>query len=273
VRSTFSGNHADGDGGAIDSNGELIIDTSTVSGNVSPHEGGGIYMEPPSTISNSTIAGNTGSFGGNLRAAGGGTVDNTILALSGGGGNCQGTLDEATNDLLDSAAGCVITTKTGVITGKDPKLGPLEADGGPTATRALLAGSPAVGKGAASICEPTDQRGVHRPQGSRCDIGAYEMPVPTVTKPAASNVHTAHFTVAWGAPGATPGIGTFDVRSRSKPLGGSFGSFHAFRSGTTAHQATFTAEFGRQYCFSARVNDPGGNASRYGPERCVSVTH
>jgi hypothetical protein len=65
----------------------------------------------------------------------------------------------------------------------DPLLGPLAAnDGpapdppdGPTKTHALLPGSPAID--AAVACPPptTDQRGVSRPQGAACDIGAYEV--------------------------------------------------------------------------------------------------
>lgn len=63
----------------------------------------------------------------------------------------------------------------------DPLLGPLQDNGGPTFTHALLAGSPAIDTGnpallgsGGSACEATDQRGVARPQGSACDIGAYE---------------------------------------------------------------------------------------------------
>ncbi len=67
------------------------------------------------------------------------------------------------------------------ITGQDPKLGPLAANGGPTPTHALLAGSPALDKGSAT---GADQRGLARPfdlqgigpaaGGNGADIGAYE---------------------------------------------------------------------------------------------------
>jgi hypothetical protein len=53
-------------------------------------------------------------------------------------------------------------------------LEPLANNGGPTWTHELKVGSPAVD---AAVCSPafdTDQRGVLRPQGSGCDIGAYE---------------------------------------------------------------------------------------------------
>jgi hypothetical protein len=47
-------------------------------------------------------------------------------------------------------------------------------NGGPTDTEMLLPGSPAIDAGSAP-CEPVDQRGVSRPQGGGCDIGAYEL--------------------------------------------------------------------------------------------------
>src|SRR3970282_626777 len=54
-------------------------------------------------------------------------------------------------------------------------LGPLANNGGPPQTHALLAGSPAIDAGSPDCPPPaTDQRGVARPQGPACDIGAYE---------------------------------------------------------------------------------------------------
>jgi hypothetical protein len=55
-------------------------------------------------------------------------------------------------------------------------LGPLGDNGGPTQTRALLIGSPAIDAGS-NDCPPpaTDQRGTARPQGAGCDIGAFEL--------------------------------------------------------------------------------------------------
>jgi hypothetical protein len=58
----------------------------------------------------------------------------------------------------------------------DPRLGPLANNGGPTPTRAPLAGSPAIDTGPNGPCATSaDQRGVVRPQGQRCDIGAVEV--------------------------------------------------------------------------------------------------
>src|SRR5205814_2005 len=60
-------------------------------------------------------------------------------------------------------------------------LGPLADNGGPTLTHALLLGSAAIDAGDDAVCaaDPVsgvDQRGVIRPQGAHCDIGAYERP-------------------------------------------------------------------------------------------------
>jgi len=58
----------------------------------------------------------------------------------------------------------------------DALIGPLSNNGGPTFTHALLPGSPAIDMADNALCPATDQRGVVRPQGPTCDIGAYEAP-------------------------------------------------------------------------------------------------
>ena len=55
-----------------------------------------------------------------------------------------------------------------------PGLSPLGRNGGPTATHALKRASEAINAGANANCAPRAQRGVRRPQGPRCDIGAFE---------------------------------------------------------------------------------------------------
>ena len=56
----------------------------------------------------------------------------------------------------------------------DAGIGVLADNGGPTLTHALLAGSPAIDAADSAACPATDQRGVTRPQGAACDVGAYE---------------------------------------------------------------------------------------------------
>jgi hypothetical protein len=57
----------------------------------------------------------------------------------------------------------------------DPKLGTFGNNGGYTQTFPLLPGSVALNTGDTATCASTDQRGVIRPQGAGCDIGAYEV--------------------------------------------------------------------------------------------------
>ncbi|MCL4541670.1 MAG: CSLREA domain-containing protein, partial [Chloroflexi bacterium] len=205
--STISGNSTGTNGGGIEDLGGLTISGSTISDNSAVSYGGGIDDQAQSpatvTISNSTISGNsagTSSGGGLYNTTSTGSVlsyvtiagnsDGIINRLSYGqqdqitlqgvllantGANCSaGITDQGYN--LDSGTSCHFTQSTS-LSNIDPKLGPLANNGGPTETMALLPGSPAIDAGGTSSnnCPLTDQRGVSRPQGKACDIGAYEL--------------------------------------------------------------------------------------------------
>ena len=75
----------------------------------------------------------------------------------------------------------------------DPKLGPLQDNGGPTQTMALGTGGPAIDQvpAADAGCPASDQRGVLRPFGSGCDIGAYEVAPPAASTVAASAISSS----------------------------------------------------------------------------------
>jgi hypothetical protein len=76
-------------------------------------------------------------------------------------------------NLIQDRSGAIITgDETGNIYGQDPLLGPLQDNGGPTPTHALLDGSPAIGAGDPALAGTPDQRGVIR--GPAVDIGAYQ---------------------------------------------------------------------------------------------------
>jgi len=78
-------------------------------------------------------------------------------------------------NLIQDVSGCTILgDSTGNLLGADPELGPLQNNGGPTYTHALLPGSPAIDAGTNVGAPRTDQRGVSRPQGASTDIGAFE---------------------------------------------------------------------------------------------------
>lgn len=183
--STVSGNTAQNDGGGISYVGSLTLNNSTVSGNTTDDNGGGIDNQGggPLTLNNSTISGNTSdNTGGGFRTFGTVTMQNTILAgntASVSGQDCWGNLSSAGYNLIGDTSGCTFTPDMGDLTSLDPKLGPLQNNGGSTLTHALLDGSPAIDAGNPAGCVGstgpllTDQRGV--PRLGRCDIGAYEV--------------------------------------------------------------------------------------------------
>ncbi len=139
------------------------------------------------TVTNSTLRGNeTGLEFSNGGAA---TLANTLL-MKGGKPNCpSGGVTNATSNLADDATcfadGSAGGTSTVAAAGLGLDPAGLADNGGATRTVALLPGSPAVNAGDAAACAAApvggvDQRGVARPQGARCDVGAYELaPVPT----------------------------------------------------------------------------------------------
>lgn len=167
--STFSVNSAEF-GGAIYNGGTLEVTNSTFSGNAAEY-GGGIDNLGMLEVTNSTFSGNFAIInggGGGISNFGTGTLKNTIVANSPFfGGNCSDPITDGGGNLSWPD-----TTCPGL--NADPLLGPLQDNGGPTQTHALLAGSPAIDAALLTNCPATDQRGVSRPQGAGCDIGAYE---------------------------------------------------------------------------------------------------
>lgn len=182
-----------GEPGTPDLPGRLTVDDSTIAGNAA-RLGAGIYSwnDASNTVSitNSTIAGNTEQAeGGNAARGGGGglgiatgtaQIENTILAAntstvggSAAASNCAGTVTSLGHNLED--ANTCAFTGPGDLPSTNPALGPLQNNGGPTATLALTAPSPALAQVPAASCSPTDQRGVARPTTSSCDIGAFEL--------------------------------------------------------------------------------------------------
>lgn len=214
IDSTISGNTASANGGGVWANG-LTMTGSTVTGNVATMSGGGLtgstfnFKHRFIRVLNSTISGNSsGTFGGGVAivesmrfehvtvagnsagtVAGGiglaGYPRSTILkgcivadnVVASGGADCGGIQVEAFNgNLIEDASGCTVTLRGGgTVLGVDPLLGPLQDNGGPTETQALLPGSPAIAVlTSGALCHQRDQRGVAR--AVPCDLGAYEAP-------------------------------------------------------------------------------------------------
>jgi len=190
TNSTVSGNNTIGDGGGVhnDVSGTLTLENSTVSGNNATGVGGGILnYGGVVNLNNVTITNNTANGSGGIHNAGG-TVNfkNTLIAgntSSGASPDCGGTLTSQGYNLIQNTAGCTIVgDATGNVTGQDPLLTPLSNNGGATQTHGLLSGSPAIDAGnptapgsGGNACEASDQRGIARPQGTQCDIGAVEI--------------------------------------------------------------------------------------------------
>lgn len=180
---TFSGNSA-GSGGGIDNDGTATVSNSTLSGNSASGSGGGILNSGGATltVTNSTFFDNSADMGGGIDNDGTATLRNTIVANRASSGNCSGKITDGGYN-LSSDASCGFTTQNKSLSSTNPLLGPLEDNGGPTPTHALLKDSPAIDKGK-SFGATTDQRGLPRPfdlgvitnatRGDGSDIGAYE---------------------------------------------------------------------------------------------------
>lgn len=179
----------------------LTVTNSTVSGNTASCTttgsglcsalGGGFANARTLTVTNATVTANTVTCGGaGCTAAGGGlnngagttTLQNTIVAKQLAGPDCAGSAITSNGFNLDSDNTCHLTQPSDKPNVSNPLLGALQNNGGPTLTHALLPGSPAI-DAVTSGCPPpaTDQRGIARPQGATCDIGAYEfVPIPAI---------------------------------------------------------------------------------------------
>ncbi len=183
--STFSSNRASFEGGGIYNQNALTVSNSTFSGNYA-YQGGGLYNLTTLTVSNSTFSGNSASVEGGAGIAGTSstTLKGVLLAGQASGGNCflyGGTPTSDGYNLSDDSS-CTFLTATGDLSGVSANLGTLGNNGGPTQTIPLLSGSPAIDAIPSNSCTDAfgnlvtaDQRGIPRPQGKGCDIGAFEL--------------------------------------------------------------------------------------------------
>jgi hypothetical protein len=169
---TFSGNADREAGGGIAIYGltTLELTSVTITGNTalgtntSFTGGGGLFLLPNSNeyavVRNTLIAGNSS-------ATTSPDVHGTVISL---GYNLVGAADGSTgwrsNDVLGTASAPI-----------DAVLGPLQDNGGPTPTHALLFGSPAILRGDPALGGSPDQRGtprVHSGVNPPVDVGAFD---------------------------------------------------------------------------------------------------
>jgi CSLREA domain-containing protein len=191
-RTTFSNNSATL-GGAMINAGTITMWNSTVSGNQGTGGTGGLLNAGGSmTLNNVTVTNNTsreegfGIAGGIANSSGTLELSNTIVAGNlnpvGGAVDCSGTLlSRGYNLLQQRGTDCTVTGDLSGVIGGDPLLAPLANNGGATRTHLLGvrspardAGNPAAPGSTSVACRPADQRGVARPVGARCDMGATE---------------------------------------------------------------------------------------------------
>jgi hypothetical protein len=195
TNSTVSGNTGANQGGVF-ANGNVTLTNSTVSGNsatAGAGDGGGMFVNGIVTLVYATVVQNAAPIGANVHAAVGFTSFGSVVAqASGGGANCVVTnpTSNGFNFTDDASAGvsCQFGAATDRVgTSNDPKLGALANNGGPTQTRLPQVGSPLIDAIPLTSCQApsSDQRGVSRPQGTGCDIGAVEVaaPAPLVITP------------------------------------------------------------------------------------------
>ena len=195
--STFLGNNALFIGGGIANinGGTLEVTNSTFSGNRAGSGGGGIVNAGTLEVTNSTFSGNGAELiGGGIQNANVPTakvtLSNTILANSANGNigrgcvgtTCQGTITDGGYNISDDSSSVSVFTNPTSKNSTNPLLDPsgLQNNGGPTQTIALQVGSPAIdyipeGQNGCGTSITVDQRGVKRPQGKACDVGAYEL--------------------------------------------------------------------------------------------------
>lgn len=176
INSTLHNNSASGRGGGIYNNGldsQISISQSTISQNFASLGGGGVGNNNAAQIKilNTIVADNVSSDGPDLLGPFVSQGHNLLTSTLGSSGFTVGT-NNPNGDLVGASFARV-----------SPLLGPLQNNGGPTKTRALLPGSAAIDAGdncvvavGGCLTTPltTDQRGVSRVVNSTVDIGAYE---------------------------------------------------------------------------------------------------
>ncbi|MFN4292685.1 MAG: choice-of-anchor Q domain-containing protein [Thermoflexales bacterium] len=162
-------NNTASNGGGAYNTGVLESVNNTLSGNSAP-DGSGLLnnLSGSAYLTHTTVASNTNAAG--IRVAGG-TVQvlASLVAYHTTGGNCSGSVTE-NGSSLSSDVTCGVT-----FSNTNPLLQPLALNGGQTLNHALSPGSPALDVVPLPCAVGGDQRFVGRPQGTACDIGAFEL--------------------------------------------------------------------------------------------------
>ncbi len=165
---TIHGNHAI-TGGAIQSNFSTFNMTNTTVYSNTATRFGGIANDGYLNAVNSTLVGNGAGDIGILTGGSARFINSIISTCS--NNSSKRIVDGGHN--IDAGNTCGFTSATS-LTNTNPLLGALGFHEGLVPTLPLLIGSPAIDAGDDTACPATDARGIHRPIGPHCDIGAYE---------------------------------------------------------------------------------------------------
>jgi hypothetical protein len=190
--STITANTASGalgGGGVRSFNDPVTIINSTLTGNTTPGgPGGGIAVAQNGVVLvYATVVGNSSPTSANVAAGtattGGLTSFGSVISgPQGGGANCVADSTTSNGFNFSDDASCGFTSTGDTQDAGDPDLGSLASNGGATQTMLPQAGSPLIDAIPAALCQAdgasgitSDQRGVTRPEGPGCDIGAVEV--------------------------------------------------------------------------------------------------
>ena len=210
ANSTFTGNTADLNGGAINlTSGNIEVLQATISGNTATEAGDGLYLGYGSN-SDATADHAPQSRKAGRRRARPSALDVESVVVTGSiiAGNADGTDDIAAGEQSGTAAtiassvigavnGVAVTTRGNQMGVTDPGLESLAANGGATQTMALKPGSVAIDKGPDPVADfpgnEFDQRGAGFPRvvNGKVDVGAFEVQLPA---PAPEVIITPRFT-------------------------------------------------------------------------------
>ena len=194
------------------------------------------------------------------------TLRNSILANTAGG-------NDLVNDGGTVAGGSnLVRSQTGVPSGvisltSDPRLGPLQPNGGPTPTMALAADSPAANAGDNSLLPAgltTDQRGTGFPRilNTTVDLGAFELNNSAPTGLALSNASVAENRPSGTAVGTLsttdPDAGNTFTYTLVGGAGSADNASFAIVGGQLTTAAAFDFEARSSYSIRVRTTDQGG---------------
>jgi hypothetical protein len=234
-----------GDGGGIKNGGTLQITNSTIANNGAKTAGGGLINFNTASLTNVTMAQNGAFTGGsgiwNDEVPGTVSVANTAFNNTPAGNDCGGPIDSLGHN-VDPSTTCASGPTDFAAT---PLLAALAFNGGPTRTMAEQNFSPTIDNGDDALCPPFDQRGVARPQGPHCDVGAYERK-PFIIKPFAFLfvINNAH----------SPAYCNGEPRCREPIVGG---EVRLFRSGPEQQESPQQMFEGENPIGSCRTDQDG----------------